>query len=190
MTETFGDYDRETENQAIATDPPAAVGNPGGGDVASSLKDLFTDRDEGRFVAFKATAPNGNELALEFDTRIEPEEWNRYQRMAGGNRAARRGGGGEAPEVWRSAAAMLVEKSTRITELLTDITYEDAKSRPLTLRSVEWLEAAGSPTDPIAAAVRFFGFAQIISVGNAYMSAAGLDDEAERIDPTRGTSTV
>lgn len=189
MPETFGDYDRETENQAITANPPAAVGNPAGGDIASSLKDLFTDRDEDRYVGFKATAPNGNTLALEFDTRIEPEEWNRYQRMAGGNRAARRAGG-EPPEVWRSAAAMLVEKSVKITEIDTGIVFTDAKDRALTLRSVEWLDAAGHPGDPIGAAVKFFGFAQIVSIGNGFMSAAGLDEEAERVDPTRGTSTV
>lgn len=189
MTETFGDYDRTAEDTAITINPPAAVGNPGPESVAASLADLFVERDADRYVTFKATAPNGNELALEFDTRIAPEEWNRYQRMAGGNRASRRAGANDTPEVWRSAAAMLVEKSVKITELATSLVYTDAKDRNLTLRSVEWLEAAGHPNDPIGAAVRFFGFAQIITLGNGYMTAAGLDQEAERVDPTHATST-
>lgn len=185
MTETtFGDYDRDQETNAILADPPAAAGDPGTSTVATTLADLFKEQDADRFATFKATAPNGAELALEFDTRIEPEEWNRYQRMAGtGNRASRRAGT-EEREVWRSAAAMLTEKSVKITELATGVVYKDAKERPLTLRSEEWLAAADHPNDPIGAAVRFFGFAQVVTLGNGYMVAAGLDDEAERVDPT------
>lgn len=185
MTSTFGDYDRDTENQNILTNPPAAVGNPGAGTVADDLASLFQDSDGDHYVTFKATAPNGSVLALEFDTNLEPEEWTRYQKLASGNRASRRGSTtGSDGKPWLSAAAMVAEKSTKITNLATGKVYTDAEGDPLTLRSEEWLALAERPGDPIAAALKFFGFTQVVTLGNGYVEATGLDDEVERIDPT------
>ena len=81
---------------------------------------------------------------------------------------------------------MISEKSTKITHLATGRVYTDADGDQLTLRSLEWLEAAGRPGDPIAANLDFFGFSQVITLGNGYVEATGLDDEAERVDPTFG----
>lgn len=185
---TFGDYDRAAEDEQIKANPPAAVGNPGTTSISAQLSELFKERDDDHYVTFKATAPNGAELALEFDTDLTPDEWARYQRLAAGNRKSRRSGGPgqDTPhEAWRSAAAMIAEKSTKITNIDHDMVYRDNDGDLLTLRSVEWLDFAGHPTDPIAAALKFFGFAQIIRLGSGYVEATGLDEEAERVDPTR-----
>lgn len=187
MSNTFGDYDRAEEDAQIKANPPAAVGNPGTGSVASDLADLFTARDDDHYVEFKATAPNGANLALEFDTDLTPEEWARFQRMATGNRKTRRSGATDntPSEAWRSAAAMIATKSTKITNLDRDMVYRDNDGDLLTLRSTEWLDHAGCPADPIGAALKFFGFAQVVRLGTGYVEATGLDEEAERVDPTR-----
>lgn len=179
----FGHYDREAESEQIIYNPPAAVGNPAGSTVADDLADLFKARDDDHYATFKAIAPNGAELALEFDTNLEAEEWQRFQKIAQGNRKARRGGETGNAEPWKSAAAMISEKSTKITHLATGKVYEDADGDQLTLRSLEWLEMAGHPEHPINATLSFFGFSQVVTLGNAYVEATGLDDEVERIDP-------
>lgn len=188
-TPTFGGYDRDAEDEKIAANPPAAVGNPGHSTVAGDLASLFQARDDDHYVTFRATAPNGAALALEFDTDLTPEEWARYTKLASGNRRSRRSGAGaDSPsEAWRSGAAMIAEKSTKITNLDHDMVYRDDDGDLLTLRSVEWLDNAGCPNDPIGAALKFFGFAQIVSLGAGYVEATGLDQEAERIDPTHAS---
>lgn len=183
---THGDFDRADETQDIRDNPPAAIGNPGGSTLADSLEDLFVAKID-HHVQFPATAPNGAELILEFDTELTGEEFNRYQKIAQGNRAARRGGAGSSDvKPWLSAAAMLSEKSTRITHKATGKVYQDPKGHPLTLVSEEWLTLAGAPADPINANLLFFGFPQVIALGNAYMRATGLDNEVDAVDPTNG----
>lgn len=187
MTQKLGDYDsRDVEDASILRNPPAAVGNPNGASVADDLGDLFKDEDSDHFRTYKAVAPNGAVLALQFDINLDGEEYTRYQKVADGNRAARRRGNTQDTKPWLSAAAMLAEKSTKITNLTSGRTYTDSQGRNVTMTSEEWLAQAGFPNDPVNAALKVFGFPQIVSLGNAYIVDTGLDAEAERVDPTSG----
>lgn len=183
---TFGQYDREEEDEVIHQRPPAAVGGAVGESVADDLEGLFQVNDAGRFKTYPAVAPNGAELLLEFDGDLDGEELARYQKIAAGNRAARRNGSTGDSKPWLSAAAMLSEKSTKITNKETGRVYKDAEGHDLTLVSEEWLTYAGFPKDPVQATLKFFKFPQVIALGNAYMRDTGIDNEPDRVDPTRG----
>lgn len=183
---TFGQYDREEEDEVIHQRPPAAVGGATGGTVADDLEGLFVANDAGRYKTYPAVAPNGAELLLEFDGDLDGEELARYQKIAAGNRAARRNGAQGETKPWLSAAAMLSEKSTKITNKTTERVYKDSEGHDMTLVSEEWLTHAGHPKDPVAAALAFFKFPQIIALGNAYMRDTGIDNEPDRVDPIRG----
>ena len=182
----FGQYDREDEDEVIHTRPPAAVGGSTGESVADDLEGLFVANDDGRYKTYTAVALNGAELLLEFDGDLDGEELARYQKIAAGNRAARRNGGQGDSKPWLSAAAMLSEKSTKITNKATGKVYQDAEGHDMTLVSEEWLKYCGYPKDPIAATLKFFKFPQVVALGNAYMRDTGIDNEPERIDPTHG----
>lgn len=183
----FGSYDRDDEAEEIRNAPPFAAGNPDGSTVGDSLEALFTASDD-HFTAYEAVAPNGAVLLLEFDIDLEGDELARYQKLARGNRAARRNGNvnDEDRKPWLSAAAMLSEKSTKITNQATGKVYQDTEGNDLTLVSEEWLRLAGAPKDPVQATLNFFGFPQVISLGNAYMRDTGIDAEPERVGPTNG----
>lgn len=187
MADNFGDYeDRETENDIIRRNPPAAVGDPAGTSIIDTLESLFEERDNDHFTEFEAVAPNGSVLLLQFDTNLTAEEYERFNKVAeSGNRAARRSGRTES-KPWLSAAAMISEKSTRIKNKATGKVYKDAQGDQLTLVADEWLSLAGCPGDPITATLKFFGFPQVVALGNGYVQDTGLDTEAQRVDPTRG----
>lgn len=189
MTETpqkFGGYDRDTEDEHIRAAPPASVGGFTGQNIADDLESLFQANDTNRYKTYLATALNGAELLLEFDGDLDGEELARYQKVAAGNRAARRNGTPADTKPWLSAAAMLAEKSTKITNKATGKVYTDADGHPLTLASEEWLTLAGHPKDPVAATLAFFKFPQVVALGNAYMRDTGIEDEPERVGPTTG----
>lgn len=188
MTEqpTFGQYDREEEDEVIHQRPPAAVGGAVGATVADDLESLFKVNDAGRYKTYIAVAPNGAELLLEFDGDLDGEELSRYQKIAAGNRAARRNGNNQDSKPWLSAAAMLSEKSTKITNKDSGKVYKDSEGHDMTLVSEEWLTHAGHPKDPVAAALAFFKFPQVVALGNAYMRDTGIDNEPDRVDPIRG----
>jgi len=173
------------EDQQIAANPPAAYGDPAGATVADSLEDLFEAKDEGRFVRYPAVAPNGAELILEFDTKLTADEFARYQKLADGNRASRRSKNPD-PKPWLSAAAIIAEKCTSITHKASGEVYKSTTGRNLTPRSEEWLKMAKAAGDPINGALNFFGFPQVIALGNAYMAETGLDDELQAVGPTNG----
>lgn len=184
---TFGKYDdRATEDEKIRANPPAAVGDPAGATVVDTLESLFEERDTDHFTEFEAVAPNGATLLLQFDTNLTAEEYQRFNKIAEtGNRSGRRSGRTET-KPWLSAAAMLSEKSTRIKNKATGKVYKDAQGDELTLVSEEWLTLAKCPGDPINATLQFFGFPQVVALGNGYVQDTGLDTEAQRVDPTHG----
>jgi hypothetical protein len=180
----FGGYDRDEEDEVIHQTPPAAVGGATGETIADDLEGLFEVNDAGRYKTYPAVALNGAELLLEFDGDLDGEELARYQKIAAGNRAARRNGNTGDSKPWLSAAAMLSEKSTKITNKATGKVYKDADGHDMTLTSEEWLKYCGFPKDPVAANLKFFKFPQIVALGNAYMRDTGIENEPERIDPT------
>ena len=182
----FGQYDRDEEDEVIHQNPPAAVGGAIGSSIADDLEGLFKVNDAGRYKTYPAVAPNGAELLLEFDGDLDGDELARYQKIAAGNRAARRNGSNNDTKPWLSAAAMLSEKSTKITNKATERVYTDSEGHNMTLTSEEWLMHAGHPKDPVAATLAFFKFPQVIALGNAYMRDTGIDNEPDRVDPIRG----
>lgn len=187
MTAPFGDYD--DQDDVIRANPPAAVGNPEGKSVALNLKSLF-EKSAPKRITLEADAPNGTLLELEFDLELTAEDFERYEDIGRGlNRSGRRGKKSEdLPPIKRHlfAAAMLAEKSTKITVADTRQVFEDGEGHDLTLSDPLWLEMAGNPGDPVAATLGTFGDLQVIALGDGYVRATPLGQEKTAVPPTSG----
>jgi len=192
MTEqTFGGYDRDTEDAQIRHQPPAAVGNPGkGGSVLDQLKAVFNGHDTTRHTIVKAKARHGATFWLEFNLDIDEDDLREYS-QAGKNRAARRKGKGDGDvSLTKSAAHGINAKNTRvwIADPAEAEPMLDEDGDPLTVHSDEWLTALGTE-DPIEGLRALFGDFVLREIFDEYLAATGFNSgETELVDPTRASS--
>lgn len=186
MTEqTFGNYSQSADAPAAPQAPaahvpaqvgPAAVAAYNSG--ASLLDALAAEakKEIGRKVRYDIANRPG--WSAEFETNIDPDDFNRYRRAAQGKKKRT-----EDMDPTLLAGMPLVEYNTGIFHRGVLVELKDGD--PLLFRSQEFLSMFGDGVfTQVDALVKFAGGGHVIAMGNALYAEAGYGDEVAPMDPT------
>lgn len=174
MTEqTFGAYAAAPAAPVPATNVQATAPAP----ASSLLATLAAEakKEIGRKVRYEFSNRPG--WSAEFETNIDPEDFQRYRRAAQGKKKRP-----EDMDPTLLGGMALVEYNTAIFFKGEQVELEDGS--PLLLRSKEFSAMFPDAYSQVDALVKFAGGGHVIAMGNALYSEAGYGDEVAPVDPT------